>query len=54
VKSALMFGLLLGPMMMTLQPWWLPVPAVAATAGVLFLVQRACGPKPASNTAGSK
>ncbi len=54
VKSALMFGLLLGPMMFSFQPWWLPLPAILATTGVLFLVQRACGPNPASNRAGKQ
>lgn len=42
LKAGLMF-LLLGPMTFTFQPWWLPLPALAAASGVLFLVQRTLG-----------
>jgi len=48
LKSALMLGLLLGPMMFTFQPRWLPVPALGLTAALLFLVQRAFGWQTAS------
>lgn len=39
-KVAVMF-LLVGPMYASQQPLWIPMPAAAATAGVLFLVHRA-------------
>jgi hypothetical protein len=48
LKSALMFGLLLGPMMYTFQPWWLPAPALAAVALILWLAQHAFGWQTAS------
>lgn len=48
VKSALMFGLLLGPMMYTFQPLGLPMPALAAVALLLWLAQRAFGWQSAS------
>jgi len=53
LKSALMLGLLLGPMMFTFQPWWLPVLALGLTAALLFLVQRAFGWQAASKKVGS-
>ena len=48
-KSALMMGLLLGPMMYTFQPWWLPVPALLGVALILWLAQRSFGWQTASN-----
>lgn len=48
VKSGLMFLLLLGPMMYTFRPWWLPLPALVVVALVLWLAQRAFGWQPAS------
>lgn len=45
LKAALMF-LLVGPMMATTKPMWLPVPAAAATSWVLYLVHRAFAPRP--------
>lgn len=42
-KSILMFPFL-GPIMLSAKPLWLPVPAFAATAYVLFRIQRAFGP----------
>lgn len=47
-KVALMNTLLLGPMMYTFRPWWLPVPALAAVAVILWGAQRAFGWQTAS------
>jgi hypothetical protein len=44
VKAVLMF-LLVGPMMLTTKPFWLPIPAAATTAWVLFLIHRAFEPR---------
>jgi len=54
LKAALMEALLTGPMTFTFRPWWLPVPALAAVALVLFLVQRAFGWQTASNKTGTE
>ncbi len=43
-----LMNLLLGPMMYTFRPWWLPVPALAAVALLLWLAQRAFGWQTAS------
>jgi hypothetical protein len=53
-KVALMNVLLLGPMMYTFQPWWLPAPALAAVALILWLAQRSFGWPVASKNQGSE
>lgn len=49
VKIGLMNLLLLGPMLYTFRVWWLPVPALAVVALILFAAQRSFGWQTASN-----
>jgi len=49
VKVSLM-NILLGPMMYTFQPWWVPVPALAGVALILWRAQRAFGWQTASKS----
>ena len=41
LKSLLLYPFFVGPMMLAARPFWLPIPAFAATAFVLFRVHRA-------------
>ncbi len=45
LRTALLF-VFVGPFFMAKQPLWLPLPAIAATTWVLFLVHRAFQPRP--------
>lgn len=49
LKSGVQLALLDGPMSLSFYPWWLPLPALAATAALLFFLQRSLGWQTASN-----
>ena len=44
LRTVLLFGFI-GPVFMSKNPLWLPIPAVAATAWVMFAVHRAFEPR---------